>query len=324
MSSIHSKGGKAAAENLTPHERAERAKKASKAAYERKKALPKVSHRGTIRIGTMEIPCVVTRDGRRGISATSVASVFGGRTGSQMKIKKEMEQSGSQLPVFLASREIIPFVEKHLPGDLKTPFEVVNGTRIEELYDPSVLPLACNIWVDAKNAGVLHPKQYGRGEVALSIIQALASVGITALVDEATGYQEVRDKHALQKILDKYLTVEAAKWASKFPLEFYRQIFRLRNWDWENKNKGFPSCVGNYTNDLVYDRIAPSLSDALSEMNPKIDGNRKSKHHQHMTSTGVSELDSYLTATIALMKASDDWGSFTGLMDRVMPKKVIE
>jgi hypothetical protein len=38
--------------------------------------------------------------------------------------------------------------------------------------------------------------------------RGLARVGIVALVDEATGYQEIRDRLALQAILDKYVTDE--------------------------------------------------------------------------------------------------------------------
>lgn len=36
------------------------------------------------------------------------------------------------------------------------------------------------------------------------LMRGLAHVGIVALVDEATGYQEVRDGMALQAILDAF------------------------------------------------------------------------------------------------------------------------
>ena len=64
---------------------------------------------------------------------------------------------------------------------------------------------------------------------------ALARVGIIALIDEATGYQEIRDRQALQQILDKYLLKEYAAWAKRFPDEFYKQIFKLRGWEWRGK-----------------------------------------------------------------------------------------
>ena len=48
----------------------------------------------------------------------------------------------------------------------------------------------------------------------------LANVGIIALVDEATGYQEVRDRVALQEVLKKYITGALYEWAQTFPLSF--------------------------------------------------------------------------------------------------------
>ena len=60
------------------------------------------------------------------------------------------------------------------------------------------------------------------------LMRGLAHIGIIALVDEATGYQEVRDREALQALLDRYLRKELAAWAKKFPDDFYKEIFRLR------------------------------------------------------------------------------------------------
>ena len=42
------------------------------------------------------------------------------------------------------------------------------------------------------------------------MLNSFAKIGVIALVDEATGYQELRDKQALQKILDSYLLKEYA------------------------------------------------------------------------------------------------------------------
>ena len=65
------------------------------------------------------------------------------------------------------------------------------------------------------------------------LMRGLAHVGIIALVDEATGFQQIRDRDALQAILDAYLRKELAAWAKRFPDEFYQQIFRLRGWQWK-------------------------------------------------------------------------------------------
>lgn len=61
---------------------------------------------------------------------------------------------------------------------------------------------------------------------------ALAKVGVVALVDEATGYQTVRQRDELQRLLSKYIAEELQPWAKRFPDEFYTQMFRLRGWDY--------------------------------------------------------------------------------------------
>jgi hypothetical protein len=55
----------------------------------------------------------------------------------------------------------------------------------------------------------------------------LSRVGIIALVDEATGYQYIRDKKELELVLGAYISDEVAKWQLTFTEDFYEQIFRL-------------------------------------------------------------------------------------------------
>jgi hypothetical protein len=61
-----------------------------------------------------------------------------------------------------------------------------------------------------KNAGKV-PSQYRHIVAACdTLMRGLAKVGIVALVDEATGYQKIRDRDALQAILEKVLRKELA------------------------------------------------------------------------------------------------------------------
>jgi hypothetical protein len=48
--------------------------------------------------------------------------------------------------------------------------------------------------------------------------------------DEATGYQDVRARNALEMILEKFISEELRKWVKTFPDDFYKEIFRLRKW----------------------------------------------------------------------------------------------
>ena len=58
--------------------------------------------------------------------------------------------------------------------------------------------------------------------------RGLRRIGIIGLVDEATGYQRIREERALVTILEKFIDKELQPWTRTFPYEFYEQIYRLK------------------------------------------------------------------------------------------------
>jgi hypothetical protein len=149
-------------------------------------------------------------------------------------------------------------------------------------------------------------------------------VGIIALVDAATGYEEVRDRLALQAILDKYVTDEWAKWTKVFPDDYYRELFRLKSLPYPPGRDSFkrPSYVGHWTNDIVYSRLAPGVLRELKRLNPRLpSGRRRRTFHQHLTRDfGSPELRDHLAQVIFLMKACTDWDDFRRRLNRAAQK----
>jgi hypothetical protein len=154
-------------------------------------------------------------------------------------------------------------------------------------------------------------------------MRALAHVGIIALVDEATGYQELRDRFALQAILDQYLRKELAAWAKRFPDDFYQEMFRLKNWQWKGMSINRPQYVGKVTKDIVYARLAPGILKELEERNPSDDrGHRKARHHQWLTEdVGHKALAQHLHAVLAFMRVSKSWDQFYAMLNQAFPKQ---
>ncbi|MGO9574434.1 MAG: P63C domain-containing protein [Terriglobales bacterium] len=188
-------------------------------------------------------------------------------------------------------------------------------------FKAEILPLTCQVFIDAFNAGVLSNKQIHIAEKCRSLVKGFAIVGITALIDEATGYQEIRDRKALEQILDRYLRKAFAAWAKRFPDEFYQQIFRLRGWQWRGMKVNRPGAVAGYTKDLVYARLAPGVLAKLEELNPIEDGHRRVKHHQYLTDDiGHPALQSHLNGVTAIMRGSTTWEHATRMIQRAFPK----
>jgi hypothetical protein len=307
-------GGIARAAALTKGKRKEIAQKAAQARWS--KDIPRVTHAGILKIGDAEIPCYVLEDGTRVLSERGLLSSF--------RMKAGARDTEEKLPRYLRGKNIVPFIDQELKDRLSNPlwFQYKNEPT-RKGFPAALLPEICNVWLKARDAKVLIRKQILTAEVADILMRGLAHVGVIALVDEATGYQEVRDRMALQAILDAYLRKELAAWAKRFPDEFYRQIFRLRNWEWKGMKVNRPQVVAHYTNDFVWERLAPGILDELKNRMPKDDkGRNKGRYPQLLTEdVGHPALSQHIHAVTTLMTASRNWDDFKRMMNVALPKK---
>lgn len=314
---IAAEGGKARAAKLTSAERSESARKAALARWgDDSNRPPQATHDGELKIGNAEIPCYVLDDGTRIVSTRGIMKALG-------RTWRGRKYSGTELPVFLEAKNLNQFISQDLAAVLSVvEFRTPRGGTGEG-FKAEVLPLICETYLCARDKGVLTEPQMRIAKQADILMRGFAKVGIIALVDEATGYQEVRDRFALQEILDKFLRKEFAAWAKTFPDEFYSEIFRLRGWVWKGMRVNRPQCVANYTKDLVYARLAPGILKELEKINPAGQkGRRKAKHFQWLTEDiGHPALAQHLHAVIGLMRAADEWDQMMKMVNRAFPKR---
>ncbi len=269
---------------------------------------------GVLNIGDTEINCYVLDNQERIISTRGVMKAIG-RTWRGRKYR------GTKLPVFLEAKNLKAFIDKDLSAVLSiVEFQTTQGKKAEG-FKAEILPTVCEIYLKARDEGVLTPAQERVAKQAEILMRGLAHVGIIAMVDEATGYQDARARDALEKILEQFISKELYKWLKTFPDDFYKELFRLRNWRYSPSVKR-PSLVGKLTNDLVYQRLAPGVLDELKVLNPKTPkGTRKHRHHQWLTrDIGHPRLREHLSAVVALMKASAKWDDFKRMINRALPK----
>jgi hypothetical protein len=282
--------------------------------------IKKATHTGELKMGIINIPCAVLEDGTRVITQRGIYRAIG-RSYSTGGLTPK---GGAQpIPRFLSPLNLKPFIS----DDLRCALEPlrIKGKGIGRGaygFKAEILPEICNVYLDARSAGILTPNQLKFAARCEILMRGFAKVGIIALVDEATGYQEIRDRIALQKILDKYLLAEYAKWAKRFPDEFYQLMFKFKGWQWRGMSINRPSVVGKYTNDLVYERLAPGLLNELRRLNPPDEyGRRKVRHQQWFTEDiGHPALQKHLAILIAFMKAAPNWNVFHRMVERALPK----
>ena len=274
---------------------------------------------GELKIGGTIIPCAVLEDGTRVLSRIGFIQAIGrkGKAKGGRKYDNEFKT-----PVFLTANNLKPFVSKDLIENSKPiPFKLPTGGEAIG-YKAELLPQVCNVFLEADDARVLAKTQQHIAAQSRILIRGFAVVGISALIDEATGYQDARARDALYKILEQYIAKELMNWTKTFPDEFYHQLFRLRDWRYSYTSIKRPSLVGKLTNDLVYDRLAPGVLSELKKINPKTSkGTRKYHHHRWLTrDVGHPRLREHLASVIALMKAAARWDDFKRMIERALPK----
>lgn len=282
--------------------------------------LQKATHSGNLKIGEIEIPAYNLPDKSRVLSRIGFLKALG-RTGKAKGGRKYDDEF--QTPIFLSANNLKPFITNELLENSK-PIHFIDTNGNESIgYKAELLPSVCYVFVDALEAGKLKSNQVHIAQMAKSLIRGFATVGIIALVDEATGYQDVRVKNALEEILNKFLLEDAKKYAVTYPLELYKQWFRLNGWEWKPENaQKRPGVIGTWTKDLVYSRMAPGLLSELERRNPKNEkGYREHKHFQLLTDDiGEPRLREFFGGLIALAKANSTWRKYYEMCNRAFPK----
>ena len=102
-------------------------------------------------------------------------------------------------------------------------------------------------------------------------------------------------------------------------------MYRLRKWKWPElpaeQSRRSP-LVGKDTDNIVYDRLAPTVKQRLKELVGRDEkGRLKRKMFQRLTAeVGDPKLREHLASVVALMKAADEWPQFMKMLDRSLPK----
>jgi hypothetical protein len=312
------KGGYARAHTLTAERRREIAQKAAQARHH--PPLPTATHKGELKIGSLIIPCFVLDDGRRVISGRGITAAIG------------MKGRGQGIARIAGHRMLEGLQNNKLVLAIQDPIKFAGGSPKvgvpSDGFEATVLQDLCEAILQARDSAILKTEQEKRyGQFADMLMRAFARVGIIALVDEATGYQGIRPKDALQAYLELIVRKELAAWAKKFPDEFYENIYKLKGWPWPGMQKNRFSVVAHYTRDLVYERIAPGLLFELESRSPRDEkGNRHHRLHQYLTEdVGDPLLAQHLHSLVMFQRLAISngygWNRFVKMVDRVLPKR---
>ena len=321
--SPQARGGHIRANTLSKARRHEIAKMAAVARWDGE--LPRATHEGKFPLGATIIACAVLPTGTRIITQATFLRALG-RSRSP-KAGTGVLSTVDKLPFFLQAEYLRPFISEDLMMST-TPIFYRTSTGGKSVgYDARILPQVGDVYLKFRDAILAEkghiPTRYKRIISAVDILmRGLAQVGIIALVDEATGFQRDRAKDALSRILEQFIAKELRPWVHTFPDEFYAQLFRLRGLQYPEDSVKRPQYFGHLTNNIIYDRIAPKVREALLETAPrKANGRLKHHLHRHLTEdVGHPKLREHLASIITIMKLSVDYDDFMRKVDTIHPR----
>lgn len=255
-----------------------------------------------IQIMGMKLDCAVLDDETRVISQRGVNRAL------------EVSEGGGahNMPRFLQFKALEPFISKELRVRITNPIHYTTLSGAKALGTPAELMAdICQVWIDASDAGELKGNQEITAKKARILQKAVGKIGWIAIVDEASGFQRVRDTDALQKLLSVYVAKEFLPYFKTFVEAFYEEIYRLKGWTYDPKKNKY-QVVGKYTLKYVYGCLPPNVVEEVKRKTPRTKGgNYTKKLFQSLTAeVGKPHLDRALGGVIALLKSSASWAGF--------------
>lgn len=267
-------------------------------------------------IGDVEIPCYVLEDWTRVLTQTGLIRGLWISTGST-------RTGNDRLTSFATQERIKPYLGANTIDMIAKPIKAIVWGTNAYVYEATVLSDICDAIVQAKEQGKLMKQQEHIWIQALKLLRGFAKVGIIALVDEVTWYQDIRKRSELQTILDAYLQDEFAPWTKKFPDAYYKNLLRLWLWDYDPKLlKRKPSFVWTITNKIVYNKLPTWVLEELRRKTPRSEaGNTLVRFHQFLTEDiGNPHLQTQLVEVITLMKISKSKEQFLRHFAQAFPE----
>jgi hypothetical protein len=305
-----------------PEFRRERASMGGKARWA---DLPQATHEGPLKLGGAVIPAAVLKDKRRVLTQSAVMKALG--RARQAKGRSYYE-GDVNLPAFITAKNLKPFIPNELyVTSSQIEFRTKKGTRAFG-YPAELLPKICGVFIDADEASALTQAQKHIATKARVLLRGLAETGIIALVDEATGYQQDRPKDELQKILAAYISPTLLPWTERFPLEFFKEMFRVWGWDWPYTEQRYPGpqgprYAGKLIKKIIFENLPPGVLKELDRLNPpNTKWQRKNRMSQLLTKgIGHPHVEKLVAVNTMLFRVSDDKDQFWRNYKRAFPKK---
>jgi hypothetical protein len=281
---------------------------------EKKESSPKqpqkVWGKGPLKIMDIELDCYILEDGTPVLNKGKMMKAIG---------RQWKGSSRTDMPNFVGAVNLQPFIRPELDEALKG-VEFYEGARLISGYHSDTLALVCNVYLEARQAGVLTKSQLPIAHMCEVLVMSFARVGIRALIYEQLGFEKFKHPEAFRMLIESYLTDEIRKWSKEFPDELFFQMDRIYGNE-KTTSRNRPLYYAKFVRKYIYEPIEKGvILKKLDEKTPKDSKGRKTKRLFQSASeeVGLPAIRSQIWQTVGVLKTSPSKRTFEANFARLM------
>jgi hypothetical protein len=290
------------------------------------KKIPSVYLKSKLKLGEITLDCFVLDDDERNpsriLSQAKAFEAFGRPARGPRKqdpMHEDPELGVIKLPPFIVAGNLKPLITNEIIGSVRRPVVFMDGNQKRTGYRAEFLPVLCSLYLKARRGekGVkLLASQEKIAKRAEILQEGFARIGIIALIDEATGFQQSRKYDALRILIQAYLRDEIQKWNKEFPDDFFLQLDKLYGNE-KTTYRNRPQYYGHFINKYIYDELENG------NINPELQARYKNDNKTHrkfqwFTEDGKQQFRLQMGRIMGLMEVSPSMRKFKDLQSRQM------
>ena len=285
------------------------------------------SEKTSLKIGNLQIPCYVLNNKMRVLSGRGIQNALGfNPKGSGNELVNILRNKAFNQEFTVKTSNILHRLENE-----RVEFErnTAGGSApITHGHEATILVDIADLLIDAKKAGILTEKQAIYADYAERAIRAFAKTGIIALIDEATGYEKIRETGELMEFFKKTMIREIAsdrikEFEKRGVFDGLYKIYRLprkKDKPWQH-----PQFFGSFFIKYIYKPLDTIITDGKAEtrgimlklLKEKKNLNRGALLYQFISEIGEPQFFEHLTTISNLMKIADNKKQFDMLFDKI-------
>lgn len=270
----------------------------------------KVWGKGPLRIMDSELDCYILEDGTPVLNKGKMMNAIG---------RQWKGSSRTDKPNFIGAVNLQKFIRPEFEHQLKG-IEFYDGARLISGYPAEILASVCDVYLEARQAGVLTATQLPIAQTCELLLRSFAKVGIRALIYEQLGFEKFKHPEAFRMLIESYLSDEIRKWSKEFPDELFYQMDRIYGNE-KTTSRNRPLYYAKFIRKYIYEPLEKGIVlKKLDEKTPKDNKGRKKKRLFQSASeeVGLPAIRAQIWQTVGVLKTSASKRTFENNYRRLM------